>query len=420
MKKGLVLVFILECFLFIFLQSTNEFGTMGHELVAQIASNLLKPEVLNYTQSVILKGSTLSYVSTWADIVRNTAAYRFTYNFHFADLPDEGNAIFSYGRDCPQDICVVGAIANYTNLFKLLVSPRDVSMKFVIHFVGDLHQPLHLGRKGDLGGNLLQVHFFGKKTNLHAVWDDGILHQLMTLDYKGNSTLYLNHLLESIRNDPEMTSSWTNGCLPYSLSSSEISNRSLVCNLTSSTLEDNQGALNNSISLCNTMCISDWARESGALASAVAYAGVFNNDSLGESYYLKTWPVVEKQLMKAGVRLAMLMQFMLVGDLNSEPPALPTPVPRNDQLYFIFILLALPLSLIILLLGIWLAFLLRRFYFASGIIKNDRQLYTPQAPESSVDPVNINSSAAALEDHEVQLPTVDPEDYAKLIDIENN
>jgi len=121
----------------------------------------------------------------------------------------------------------------------------------------------------------------------------------------------------------------------------------------------------------------------------------------------------------------MLMQFMLVGDLNREPPPLPPPIvddpiSRNDQLYFLYILLAIPISMVILILGISLAFLLRRFYVASTVIKNgDGQISTPYGRESSVLPVSVNSSTAIMEDHEVQLPTMDPEDYAKLIDVES-
>lgn len=87
--------------------------------------------------------------------------------------------------DCPNQFCVVGAIKNYTTQAQKL--PPNLwpyygegslpsAITFLVHFIGDVHQPLHVGWKDDLGGNKVKCTFFGKDTNLHSVWDSGMIY----------------------------------------------------------------------------------------------------------------------------------------------------------------------------------------------------------------------------------------------------
>ena len=120
-------------------------------------------------------GSTFVSISTWADETRTppTAAW------HYVNLPRDADCQFDAARDCPDGQCVVAAIERQR---KVLTSAapdlaRLKALKYLVHFVGDVHQPLHAGYADDQGGNKYQVQAFGSGTNLHAVWDSVLITQ---------------------------------------------------------------------------------------------------------------------------------------------------------------------------------------------------------------------------------------------------
>lgn len=117
-------------------------------------------------------------MSTWADSFRYTSDGRWSAPLHFIDAddnpPEQCNV--QYDRDCHDDACVVGAIVNYTSiLLQGQGSKEDQSdaLKFVIHFVGDVHQPLH-DEKLEVGGNDINITWDGSDNNLHHIWDTEI------------------------------------------------------------------------------------------------------------------------------------------------------------------------------------------------------------------------------------------------------
>jgi len=151
-------------------------GRDGHAIIAEIAWREMTPYAQRRARE-ILGGADLPAVASWADQVRREEAYRWTAPLHYVNLP-EGTAEFRLERDCPDGGCVVSAVRD----FGALVVREDADEKtrrealmFLIHFVGDLHQPLHAGRPGDRGGNDISTVFFGQDRNLHSVWDSGIL-----------------------------------------------------------------------------------------------------------------------------------------------------------------------------------------------------------------------------------------------------
>ncbi len=115
----------------------------------------------------------MASISTWADETRSpgTAAW------HYVNFPRDADCVYEAPRDCPGDSCVVGAIARQEALLAATASDADklVALKYLVHFVGDVHQPLHAGYAHDKGGNTFQVRFDGRGTNLHAVWDSGLI-----------------------------------------------------------------------------------------------------------------------------------------------------------------------------------------------------------------------------------------------------
>jgi hypothetical protein len=159
-------------------------GRLGHRLVGDLATAELTPAA-RAEVSRLLAGEpepTLAGVSTWPDEIRDTdpTRYKATARWHYANLADHGCA-YESTRDCPDGACVVGAIAAQTAILadrKRPLAERRDALKFVVHFVGDIHQPLHGGYARDKGGNTYQVQYDGKGDNLHWLWDSLMLDKL--------------------------------------------------------------------------------------------------------------------------------------------------------------------------------------------------------------------------------------------------
>ncbi|NVO08288.1 MAG: S1/P1 nuclease [Rhodoferax sp.] len=152
-------------------------GVEGHQVIAKLAEAQLTPQALEEVHRLLElePGSTMVSISTWADEHRNptTAAW------HYVNFP-RGTCSYDASRDCPDGKCVVAAIERQA---KILGSPfpddsRLLALKYIIHFVGDIHQPLHAGYGDDRGGNNYQLQAFMRGSNLHAVWDTGLIKNL--------------------------------------------------------------------------------------------------------------------------------------------------------------------------------------------------------------------------------------------------
>jgi hypothetical protein len=165
------------------LPQTLAWGTLGHETVAWLAQNLISDTTTTYVQD-ILQSTTSDYIaniSTWADTIRYTEGNAWTAPLHYIDAADSppGQCDVEFDRDCGEGGCVVSAIVNYTSIL-LSSAPaaekRD-AMRFLVHFVGDIHQPLHVEGLEE-GGNGINVTFDGDETNLHHIWDTEIVEKI--------------------------------------------------------------------------------------------------------------------------------------------------------------------------------------------------------------------------------------------------
>lgn len=153
--------------------------------MAYIASNFVKEDTAAYFQD-ILKNDTEHYlagVATWADSIRYTKWGHFSSNFHFIDAKDTPPTYcgVDFERDCKKDGCVVSSIQNYTSQLldtSLWPSRRNQAAKFVIHFLGDIHQPLHVENVAH-GGNGIHVKWNSNEVNLHHVWDTSIPEKML-------------------------------------------------------------------------------------------------------------------------------------------------------------------------------------------------------------------------------------------------
>lgn len=153
----------------------------GHRLVADLAEPHLDPQARAEVQRLLaLEGaSSMAEVASWADDLRSsgTELGRRSAGWHFVNMAEDGCA-FDAARHCANGNCVVAAIREQAAILGDRARPdaeRLQALKFVIHFVGDAHQPMHAGYGHDRGGNRVQVHVHGKGSNLHALWDDTLL-----------------------------------------------------------------------------------------------------------------------------------------------------------------------------------------------------------------------------------------------------
>ena len=155
-------------------------GPEGHEVIAHIAADNLSPAA-HLRLSQFLGGDAPALMvldSNWADEIR--ADRPATADWHFVNI-EIGSKGYDPGRDCGHDNCVVAQINRDVALMRDPKVPHPAkleALRFLIHFVGDLHQPLHAADRHDKGGNGLMVFLNGKRTNLHRVWDEDLVRAL--------------------------------------------------------------------------------------------------------------------------------------------------------------------------------------------------------------------------------------------------
>lgn len=239
----------------------------GHRIIADIAARELTPEARAAVDQ-ILGGRSMAEVSDWADEVRREEAYRWSAPLHYVNI-EPGASAYDPERDCPAERCAVRAVADEIAALKdpaTSAEKREESLKFLIHFVGDLHQPLHVALLRDRGGNDIQVEVAGVPMNLHKFWDGGVLESAHK-EWQDCS----NEIFASIT--PDQKGAW--------------SSRDPVV----------------------------WANESYQLAVAVAYP-IPADGKLDQAYIDRGTEVARTRLAMAGERLAAVLN-----DIYAPPPA---------------------------------------------------------------------------------------------------
>jgi hypothetical protein len=158
-------------------------GQNGHRIVGQIASVHLT-KTTHKAIAPLLAGDSLAEVGTWADEMRSAPGnfwQKESSRWHYINVDDR--AAFDphqyhtpHSRDDVKDIygamlqCIAKLKAKQTSF-----EERQFYLRFLVHLVGDLHQPMHTGHAEDRGGNNIKLTFFGKPTNLHSLWDTELI-----------------------------------------------------------------------------------------------------------------------------------------------------------------------------------------------------------------------------------------------------
>lgn len=251
--------------------SVLAWGPNGHRIVGRIAANHLTAEAAVAVASLIGPEG-LDQASTWADEIRDDPNWQPPLKnpspWHFISI-DDHETLETTARDPNGD--VLEAIERFSAVLrdaKATRPARQEALRFLVHFVGDVHQPLHVGRRADRGGNLVKVTLFGEETNLHSVWDSGLL-ESEKLSFSEFAAFIDRPTLEELR-------TW-------------------------------QGATP-----------ADWVRESKAARDRIYKIG---DGKLSYRYVSEHMPLIKRRLLQAGVRLA--------GRLNSifarPGPSIPGP-----------------------------------------------------------------------------------------------
>jgi hypothetical protein len=151
-------------------------GQEGHRLVAAIAAKNLKPAAAARVKALLAEGETLESISSWADRVRPERPETSTWHFINLTVTESraGSSQDQWKPFCPQTGCVVSTIGEMVGRLSndsLDSAKKAEALKFLVHFVGDLHQPLHSGDNRDRGGNDVPVIYRERATNMHSIWD---------------------------------------------------------------------------------------------------------------------------------------------------------------------------------------------------------------------------------------------------------
>lgn len=228
-------------------------GQKGHDTTAAIAEAHLTPATRAVLDS-LLEGRSIVYWSNWLDNASHTPTYNYSKTWHYknvdADQTFESMPVLQSGD-------IVTALEREQ---KIILDPyasqneKILAVKMIVHLLGDIHQPMHLGHATDLGGNKTAVKFFDSKTNLHSVWDSRL---------------------------PEAAHKW---------SYSEW--RDQLDRLPETKIAEIQRGN-----------AADWAKETYEICKEV-YAATPQGTTISYNYIADWTPTIEQQFLKGGLRLA--------------------------------------------------------------------------------------------------------------------
>jgi hypothetical protein len=153
-------------------------GQEGHRLIAAIAARNLKPAAAAKVRELLGDGETLESISSWADQVRPQRPETSTWHYINIPITESRTSGRGWKEYCPEAGCAPGIIGEMMRRLRdanLDRAQRAEALKFLVHFTSDLHQPLHSGDMGDKGGNEVAVVYKDRATNLHSIWDTALL-----------------------------------------------------------------------------------------------------------------------------------------------------------------------------------------------------------------------------------------------------
>ena len=281
LKKGCLILLSAVLLILSPVDKASAWGADGHRLICAMAEAKLTPEAKSMLFETLRMGKFLDNnadedfpeACLWPDKARHTT-HKGSYEEHFINVPKSEDSV-DLARDCAALNCVATAIQrNLVYLSRDAQGKREkarkaAALRFLAHFVGDLHQPLHVGNGEDWGGNKIKVNWYGKKANLHGIWDYEILKKA-GITYP-DSLEYLQEIKP----------------------------------------ENSAGD------------VLAWIRTSFRLARNNAYKDTEGNliasgDTLGDAYFERAKPIVMSQISLSSSRLAYLLNELAAGTLDTN------------------------------------------------------------------------------------------------------
>lgn len=254
--KNIFCIAIVLVFGFSTVKAKNpDWGATGHRTVGEIANGYLKGKTKRKITE-LLNGQSLAIVSTFGDDIKSDSKYKEFYTWHYVNMPFDTK--YQDSEKNPTGDLVTG-IEKCKSVILDKNSTKDEKafyLKMLVHLIGDLHQPMHVGRKEDKGGNMVQVQWFGNGTNLHSVWDSKMIEH-------------------------------------YNMTYTELANNSEVIS-------------KEQVAYLQQGTVVDWVNDTQSYAIKV-YDSAEIGDNLKYNYMYNNFEIVRSQLQKGGIRLAKVL-----------------------------------------------------------------------------------------------------------------
>lgn len=225
-------------------------GVTGHRATGWIAEHYLNAKAKKKVKK-ILQQESLAMVSTWMDEIKSDSTYNYTSDWHWVTIPDGQTYDQSIKNPNGDVIMTIERIVKELKTHTLTSKQESEHIKMLVHLVGDIHQPLHVGCCDDQGGNKVKVKWFRNESNLHRVWDSDMI---------DDTRLSYTELAQSL-NEPDAIE----------------------------------------IAKYQKASVRDWANESMSVRKAVYAIG---DGNLSFKYPYKNFSLVRERILKAGIRLA--------------------------------------------------------------------------------------------------------------------
>lgn len=243
-------------------------GQKGHDTVAYIAECHLSPESKTLCEE-LLDGKSIVYWSNWLDNASHTPEYAYSKTWHYRNI-DADETYWNAPRAAKGD--VVTAIESQMPILADTTKTKEeraLALKMVVHLVGDIHQPMHMGHRSDLGGNKWVVKYFNSNSNLHKIWDSSLVES-------GHKWSYTEWQQQIDRATPEQEAAIMSDTKP-----------------------------------------EQWGQETYKIAKEI-YDTTPQMTNVEYNYIAEWTPVIEQQLLKGGLRLAALLNTLTVSEQEGE------------------------------------------------------------------------------------------------------
>jgi hypothetical protein len=263
----------------------NAWGQNGHRIVGEIAQSHLT-DATNVILAPLLDGESLAQISTWPDEMRSAPGefwQKKSSRWHYINAAPNTSLPLDHSHTKNKETVSNILEGMHYSMQTLTdtnssLDAKQFSLRFLVHLVGDSHQPFHAGRSEDKGGNRIKVSFFNKETNLHSLWDTQLIE---------NQNLSFTEFAQFINtNNSELIAEY--------LQSSPTT----------------------------------WLDESRNLAIKLYKS---TNDEIGYSYIYKNTPIVKTRLQQAGIRLAGLLNALFDPSAKELETALINPTKNNKN-----------------------------------------------------------------------------------------